>query len=148
MNLTVGFSAIWMEQCFPSLPSGRFCVTVTSWRSQRGRGFPIPNGLNRLMIVRFSRVICSGLSRDSTVRIFSGRFEFGYFSQNACVMARENSSNRCASMVNPAACRCPPYRTKKSLHSSRSSMRLHHSGERQLATRVEDSVFIPPCQRG
>lgn len=132
---TSEFSWHFRARCFPSFPRGFTSTIVISSRRKRGFLFPIPKGRNLLITSSVSRVIFFGGRIHSTSSVFFGSSHFPYFSRNFSVIAFWKSANRLASMVNPAACLCPPYRTKYSLHSSRSSTRLHQSGERQEATR-------------
>lgn len=130
-SLSSGFSAIDMDRCFSSCPRGLVFAIVTFSRSQRGRGLPIPYGRNRSIDTKVLTEISWWGRAHSILRIFFGRLATSWALEIACHIASLKAGIRSVSIVNPAAWRCPPYLTKKCLHSSRSSIRLHHSGARQ-----------------
>gem|GEM_PF-5323987 len=136
MSLRFGFSVHFRERCFHSFPRELTSLRVIFSRSQSGFGFPMPKGSNFSIVSSVWRVASVGEMLASTRIVFSGRLYVSYFSRNFCPIYSRNSSNRVTSIVKPAACLCPPYLIKNSLHSSRSSTRLHHSGARQEATNV------------
>lgn len=113
----------------------RISCIVRFSRRNNGLIFHMPKGRKRSIILRLWRDRSDGWRIHSILRVFLGRFCISYFSENFSCIAFLKSSKRDISIVNPAACRCHPYRLKYSLQASRSSMRLHHSGERHEATR-------------
>ena len=98
-----------------------------------GFGFPIPNGLKWSISSSVLISILFGGREHSIDRTFFGRLVISCTWANCFHRASFRSWILLLSIVNPAAWRWPPYRTKKSLQLSRSSIRLHHSGERQEA---------------
>lgn len=142
MNLTHGISAQVKLIWFPLFQSGFTSMRVTSRRRKSGFRFPIPKGLNVSSTLSVFKLTSFGCISHSTVRVLVGsEIESPYFSWNFFPITFWNSSYLDASIVNHAACLCPPYLTKYSLHSSRSSTRLHQSGDRQEATRYA----LPPA---
>ncbi len=133
-NLIVGFEARRSWRCFASLPRGLDSRIVSSSRRKSGFRLPIPNGRYRSMILIFSRVrSVRASSLHSISMVFFGRFSTSWILANLALIACLNASSLSVSMVKPAACLWPQNLTKYSRQDSRSSMILHHSGDRQDA---------------
>jgi hypothetical protein len=141
-SLVHGADARRSSRCFHSFPRGFASSIVSSERRKRGLRFPIPNGRYLSMISRFSRVKSfDGYKIHSMSITRLGRLCTSCMVANASRRRFLSSGILLSSIVNPAACLCPPYLMKRSLAPSRSSIIEHHSGERQEATEVGVGVF-------
>ncbi len=135
-----GFSDIDILRCFSSCPRGLVVAIVTFSSMKSGFRFPMPNGLKWSISVRRSMVIDVGGSGHSIIRVLVGRLDISCTQAICFHIASLNAHTLPVSIVNPAACLCPPYLTKYSLQWSRSSIRLHHSGD--LQEPIDNSIPV------
>ena len=104
-----------IRRCAPSLPMVRTSVVCTPRTQNTGAGFPNPVGC----MAENASTNASVISESSNSRSYSsvGINASGAACARMASLSRLlNSGTFLASIVNPAACACPPKRTNRSRH--------------------------------